>query len=106
MGRVFPEGGDTLISHRVSKPQTTGQEDQSGLASGILQTGAKEENAVSLGQEMSQVEMEAFGRAVSDHMEGLDLQDGECGVGDERKVRGVAGEPSAPDGQGVAWGST
>ena len=61
---------------------------------------------VSLGQEMSQVEMEAFGRAVSDHMEGLDLQDGECGVGDERKVRGVGGEPSAPDGQGVAWGST
>ena len=32
---------------------------------------------VSLGHEMSQVEMEAFGRAVSDHMEGLDLQDGE-----------------------------
>lgn len=55
---------------------------------------------------MSQVEMEAFGRAVSDHMKGLDLQDGEYGVGDERKVRGVGGEPSAPDGQGVAWGGT
>ena len=46
MGRVFPEGGDTLISHRVSKPQATGWEDQSGPASGILQTGAKEENAM------------------------------------------------------------
>ena len=46
---------------------------------------------VSLGQEMSQVETEAFGRAVSDHREGLDLQDWECGVGHERKVRGAGG---------------
>ena len=40
---------------------------------------------------MSQVETEAFGRAVSDHREGLDLQDWECGVGHERKVRGAGG---------------